>query len=415
MKAAGRRRPPRTAPSRSVTELRARLHEAEETLRAIQTGGVDALVVTGKSGPHVYTLEGAEHPYRLLIESMNEGALMLSGEALILYANQRFARMVKRPLAQVIGCSIRRFLSEADHEALQPLLNRTKRPVSTIQVLLHTTGRLRIPAQVSVRRLARNSSHSAAFCMVVTDVTEARRSESLLRKLSHSLLQAQETDRRQLALELHDRASQSLGALLMRLHVLADRLPAGARSLRRDVAGIGAMVGETADVVEGISRNLRPSVLEILGLVPALEAAIAAFMKRTSLAVRFACERSPARLSAEAELVLYRILEESLKNVETHAGARNVKVRLRQVGAVVELVIMDDGVGFDSDHRPARGRKKVGMGLIGLRERAVYVGGALRVRSTRGAGTEIEARIPVPRGAAGLLDRVAAAPAPPTR
>jgi len=82
---------------------------------------------------------------------------------------------------------------------------------------------------------------------------------------------------------------------------------------------------------------------------------------------------------------------------------------------MVELVIRDDGVGFDSDRRPARTRKRVGMGLLGLRERAAYVGGSLRVRSTRGAGTEIEALIPLPRGAAGLLERVAAAPAQPTR
>jgi PAS domain S-box-containing protein len=375
---------------------------------------VDALVVKGRAGPRVYTLEGAEHAYRLLIESMNEGALMLTGDALVLYANQRFARMLHRPLAQVIACSFRRFLSKADQVALQPLLSRVEQRGSTIQVVLHATRRLRIPVQVSVCRLARNGSNSATFCMVVTDLTEARRSENLLRSLSHSLLQAQETDRRRLAVELHDRASQGLGALLMRLHVLADNLPARSQSLRRQVAEIASLVGETAEVVEGISRNLRPSVLEILGLVPALEAATAAFVKRTGLAVRFACERAPARLSAEAELVLYRILEEALKNVETHAGARNVRIHLKQQNAVVELVIQDDGVGFDSDRRPAGSRRIGGMGLIALSERVAYVGGALKVTSTRGAGTEIEARIPVPRGAAALLDRVAVAPVRPT-
>ena len=399
MRTAGRRRSSRTAPSEVITELRDRLDEAEETLRAIRSGGVDALVVSGQGGPRIYTLKGADHAYRLLIESMNEGALMLSAGALILYTNQRFARMLKRPLARVMGHSIFRFLSEADREALKPLLKRAAKPTSTIQVILHATGGLQVPAQVSVRRLARNGSDSAAFSMVVTDVTEARLSERLLRGLSHSLLQAQETDRRRLAVELHDRASQSLVALLFRLRLLAVKLPARAKGLRTDVAEISELVGRTADIVEGISRNLRPSVLEILGLVPALRAVIADFAKRTGMGVTLACTRTPARLTAEAELVLYRILEEALKNVEQHADARNATVHLRQRGAIVELAIKDDGVGFDLDHPPARGKRKDPMGLIGLRERAAYVGGALRIKSTRGAGTEIEARIPIPASA----------------
>lgn len=396
MNTAGPRRSSRTATSKVITELRARLDEAAETLRAIRSGGVDALVVDGQGGPRVFTLEGAEHAYRMLVESMNEGALMLSADALILYANQRFARMVKRPLARVIGYSFQRFLSLADQEALIPLLKRTAKPTSTIQVELRVTDKLEMPVQISVRRLAKSGPDGAAFGIVVTDMTEARRSERMLRSLSHGLLQAQEADRRRLAIELHDHASQSLGTLLIRLQLLARNIPARAKPLRAEVAEISVLVGKTAEIVEGISRNLRPSVLEILGLVPALRAAIAEFAKRTNIDVRLDCERVPERLSAEAELVLYRILEEALKNVEKHADARQATVHLRQEGAVVELVIKDDGVGFNSDRPPAGRKRKEGMGLIGLRERAAFVGGALRIQSTRGSGTEIAARIPLP-------------------
>jgi signal transduction histidine kinase len=391
-----RRASSRTAPSKTIAELRARLDEAEETLRAIRSGGVDALVVAGKAGPRVYTLEGAERAYRLLIESMNEGALMLSADALILYSNQCFARMLKRPLARVMGQSFHRFLPAANQEALKSLLGRAAKHAFTMQVLLHATDSVQIPAQLSVRRLARTGPDSAVFCMVATDMTEARRSEGLLRNLSQSLLRAQEVDRRRLAVELHDRTSQSLGVLLIRLRVLAGNLPARAKALRREVAEISDLVGKTAEVVEGISRDLRPSVLEILGLVPALRATIAEFVKRTGIAVTLACARVSARLSAEAELVLYRILEEALKNVEKHAGARSTRVHLRQDGAVVELAIKDDGVGFDSAHHPAGRKRREGTGLIGLGERAAYVGGVLRIKSTRGAGTEVEARIPLP-------------------
>ena len=398
MKPAGRRRSSRAAPSEVITELRARLDEAEDTLRAIRGGGVDALVVAGRGGPRVYTLEGADHAYRLLIESMNEGALVLTAKAMILYANRRFARMLKRPLARIMGHSIYQYLTKADQEALRPLLKPRAKPTSPIQVLLQTTDRLQIPAQISVRRLARKNSDGSAFSVVVTDMTEARRSESMLRSLSHSLLRVQETERRRLAVTLHDRATQNLVALLIRLRMLADKLPAPADALRGEVAEIIGLVGDTADFVERISRNLRPSVLEILGLVPALRAAIAAFVKRTNISVTLACARVTAPLSAETELVLYRILEEALKNLEKHADAHKATVRLRQEGAAVELVIKDDGVGFDSDHPRAGGKRKNGMGLIALRERAASVGGALRIKSRRGAGTEIKARIPVPTG-----------------
>jgi len=399
VKKTARRRPSPTEASNAITELRARLDEAEETLRAIRSGGVDALVVAGKKGPQVYTLEGAEHAYRMLIESMNEGALMISADALILYSNRRFARMLKRPLVRVMGYSLYGFLSQADQEALKPLLKRAAKPGSTIQVLLRSTDRLQIPAQFSVRRLAKNGPDSAVSTIVVTDMTEARRTERMLRGLSHSLLQRQETDRGRMAVELHDRATQILGAVLMRLQLLAGNLPARAKALQGMVAEISELVGKTANVVEDISRNLRPSLLETLGLVPALRAAIAEFMKRTGVAVKFDCARLSARLSSEGELVVYRIVEEALKNMENHADARHATVHLRQLGAVVELVIRDDGVGFETENRPARREKQEGMGLIGLRERAAYVGGALRVKSRRGAGTTIEARVPSPPGA----------------
>lgn len=398
MKTTGLRGLPQPSVSSLVTELRARLEESEATLRAIRTGGVDALVVGCRGGPRVFTLKGAEHSYRVLIESMNEGALMLSPGALILYANRRFSGMIGRPLRRVLGCSFHHFLSETDQKALTRILKRTAKPESTIQVVLHAKDGSQVPAQVSVQRLAGTGSGSAAFSMVVTDMTEVGLSERVLRRLSHSLFQGQETDRRRLANELHDRATQGLSALLIRLHLLAGDLPANATSLREEVADISKLVGETAGVVENISRNLRPSVLEILGLVPALRAASAGFAKRTGITARLVCGELPVRLSHEAELVLYRVHEEALQNVRQHANARNVVTRLRRQGAAIVLSIRDDGIGLKSERDPTRRAMSKGLGLIGLRERAAYLGGTLEVKSFRGAGIEVAARIPLPPG-----------------
>ncbi len=103
-------------------------------------------------------------------------------------------------------------------------------------------------------------------------------------------------------------------------------------------------------------------------------------------------------MPADTELTLYRILKEALKNVEEHARARHVTVHLTNRGDLVQLTIIDDGIGFDPDHHPVGRRGKSGFGLLGMRERAAFVGGALNIKSVRRAGTTIEISIPLPPG-----------------
>ena len=385
----------RPAPPRELAELRARLADAEETLRAIRSGEVDAVVVAGKQGPQVFTLDGAEHAYRVLMESMNEGALTLSAGKVILYANQCFARMVKCPLEQAIGSSFRRFLSAKDLAALQPLLKRAHQSGSKTQALLMAGDGSQMPVQISIRPLARNGFNHAAIGMVVTDMTEARRSEGMLRALSHRLVQAQEAERGRVALELHDRITQLLCAIRVRSQMLAGKLPAHDGPAQREALKLRELLGQTAEEVERISRNLRPSVLDQLGLAAVLRATSTEFAKRTGVSVRLACVQLTARLSADTELTLYRILQEALKNVEQHARARHVTVRLRQQGAFIQLTIKDDGIGFDPEDHPARRKGKSGLNLLSMQERATYMGGALKAKSARGAGTEIEVRMPL--------------------
>ena len=202
MKTARHQSSSRPAPPREFAKLRPRLADAEETLRAIRTGEVDTVMVAGKEDSQVFTLEGAEHAYRVLIESMNEGALTLTADKMILYANHCFARMVKCPLEQVIGSSFRRFLSAADRATLRHLLKRAGKSGSKIQVFLHAGDGSKVPAQISIRSLAKNGFKDAPIGMVVTDMTEARRAEEQLRSLTHRVVQVQEAERGRVALEL---------------------------------------------------------------------------------------------------------------------------------------------------------------------------------------------------------------------
>jgi len=380
----------------TLAALHARLADAEATLRAIRSGEVDSVMVAGKEGSQVFTLEGADHAYRVLIESMNEGALTLSVDKTILYANQCFARMVQCPLEQVTGSSFRQFLSEEDRAMLRPLMRRTSKSGSKIHVLLKAGDGSQIPVQLSLQPLPRLPSNRATIGMVVTDLTEARRNEELLRALSHHLVQVQEAERGRVALELHDNITQLLCAILFRSEALTAKLSARNGSAKREAARLSEMLGQTAAEVERISRNLRPSILDQLGLIAALRSAGREFGGRAGVSVKQTYVRVPTPLRADTELALYRILQESLANVEKHAQARHVTVHLKPQGAFVQLAIEDDGVGFDPEHHTARKRGKSGLGLLGMRERAAYVGGVLTIKSVRRSGTKIEVRIPLP-------------------
>jgi PAS domain S-box-containing protein len=378
--------------SGELAALRARLAEADETLRAIRSGQVDAVVVAEKRGARVFTLEGAEHAYRVLIESINEGALTLTMDKTILYANQRFAQLVRCPLEQVVGGSLRRFLSTEDRRALRSLMRKARTKGSNIQALLIAADGSRLPAQISIHALPKNGFSHPSISMVVTDLTEVRKSETLLRELSHRVVNAQESERGRVAGELHDHITQLLCAVGFRCQALTDTLSTDAGPSKHEAMRLRRMVGQVAEEVERISRNLRPGVLDELGLVAVLRTAAAEFAERTRVSLKLAYVALPARLSAGIELSLYRIFQEALRNVERHARARHVTVRLRQQGAFVRLVIKDDGVGFDA-------KGTTGLGMLGMHERARYVDGVLTVTSKRSGGTEVDVRIPVPAAA----------------
>jgi signal transduction histidine kinase len=244
------------------------------------------------------------------------------------------------------------------------------------------------------------------------------------------VVETQETERRLVALELHDNITQHLCAVVARWAALANKLPARGNAARGEVKKLSQMLGQTVEEVQRIARNLRPSVLEELGLVPGLKAACTEFADRTGVSLKLACAPLTARLPAEVELALYRILQKSLENVEKHARARHVTVHLTKEGGIVQLTIKDDGIGFDPDQPPARRKKKRDFGLLRMRERATYVGGDLKIKSVRRArlrrgaatgrglgggfgpakaGTEIAVRIPLGKARAGggkLVDGV---------
>src|ERR1700719_3067318 len=158
-----------------LDELRQRLQEAEETLDAIRNGEVDALVVSGPAGEKVFTLEGAEHPYRVLVESMNEGAISLSREGTVLYCNSAFARMVGISLDQVMGHDVTEFVPSEDRDALKKLIKQgLDEAVRAEMTLLPSSGTC-LPTQFSLNPVDLEGNPSIG--VIVTDLSERRRQE----------------------------------------------------------------------------------------------------------------------------------------------------------------------------------------------------------------------------------------------
>lgn len=222
--------------------------------------------------------------------------------------------------------------------------------------------------------------------------------DRLRRQFLEQAMFAQENERKRIARELHDQIGQSLTSLLLGLGALeAEASSAGelvVSSAR--LQDLKAIVADTLDGVRDLALGLRPSVLDDLGLVPALQRAARAFSVPHQLAIDFqTMSMEGIRLTQAVETALYRIGQEALTNVAQHANASRVSLILEaRVGAVI-LIVEDDGQGFETDRLMRDPVDKRWLGLYGMRERAEQLGGTLVIESAPGAGTTVFVQVPL--------------------
>ena len=201
-----------------------------------------------------------------------------------------------------------------------------------------------------------------------------------LEALSHRLVKVQEEERHKVARELHDGAAQILTAL---------KLALDSKELDRD--RFDALLRELSDQLLDISMNLRPPMLDDLGLLPAFRWHLKRFASQTGIEGRLHAEGVGNRHSAELELAAFRIVQEALTNVARYAGTKSADVEVVQREGVLHIRVSDSGSGFDPDDVGPG----MGSGLIGMRERAALLGGTLSIESSPGKGTIINAELPV--------------------
>jgi signal transduction histidine kinase len=218
------------------------------------------------------------------------------------------------------------------------------------------------------------------------EVLKARRS---LEQLSARLVDAQETERRTISRELHDQVGQTLNAVLVETANLAKRIaPDDAASLRY-LDNIRQFADSSVNSIRDIALLLRPSMLDDLGLIPALEWQAREVSRRSGIKVTVTADDVPDSLSDDMRTCIYRVTQEALNNMSRHSGAKSAVVTVRQEGSSLLLSVEDDGTGFDSE-------KTRGLGMLGMEERVRQLGGQLEIRSTPGKGTALRAKLPIP-------------------
>jgi len=226
---------------------------------------------------------------------------------------------------------------------------------------------------------------------------QSHRLQQQLRLLSRQLLAAQEEERKKISRELHDEIAQTLTGINARLATLKTEATVNTKDLQKKITSTQRLVEKSVDIVHRFARELRPMVLDDLGLIPALHSFVKSFSKQTCIHIRLTVFAEVEKLDNAKRTVLYRVAQEALTNVARHAQASQVEVSIRKLPGAARMEIKDNGKSFEAQ-RVMHSKRNTRLGLIGMRERLEMVGGSFGVESAPGKGTTIRAQIPFAKG-----------------
>lgn len=212
-----------------------------------------------------------------------------------------------------------------------------------------------------------------------------------LKRFSEMLISVQEEERKRVARELHDETGQVLMTIKLSLEMIAKDDVGLEESVRQDLRETIKLVKRAMRELHRISARLRPEVLDELGLIPSIEQEVDFLAKRSGIKIEFESKGFKSRLESQKEIALYRVVQEALTNILRHSEATRVKVRITRKGSKVLLRVRDNGKGFEISGL----NKSRGLGVLGMKERTVLVGGTFKIISEPGKGTLLEAEIPL--------------------
>jgi len=447
-------------------ELRARLEEAEETLRAIREGEVDAIVVSGSRGDQVFSLSGAESVYRLIVETMKEAALTIAFDGRILFFNNQFSELIHTPQERILGKALSDFVLPDERAALASLIERSRSGSVKKRVLFKSSDGDQVPAHVSANVL--HQPDGVSLCIVATDLTELESSTEMLRQLriQREALAESEQRYRDLAEELEKRVQERTAELLKtvdqlnseicsrqsveeelrargnQLSRMASQLTIAEERERRRITEIlhdnvqqllvGAklriaglkrnpekvqqaaieldkVLGQSIDLTRSLASELSPPILRQSGFVPAL-GWLAHWMKdRHGLEVELRADRDFIIEDENTRILLFQSIRELLFNVVKHARILCARISAECTLDQIRILVSDQGVGFDPAHV---GTQNDRFGLFSIQERLDSIGGCLQTDSSPGKGCQVLLIVPLQRIEKTVYEPRAGAPRP---
>lgn len=363
------------------------LEEAEQTLHAIRYGAVDAFVVEEPGGHRVYTLEGSDLPYHILVERMQQGAAMLDARGCIVYCNLSLAQLLGVTRENVLGRMLQDFLGAADLGLYQELLQRAQTGSSEGEMLLHLPDSSRIVANFSFSLLSRDKS---AIGVLITDLTAQKQHAEFASRLQS----IQDVERKRIARELHDSVGQLLAAISMNIGVVQSQSNKLDAAAARAVSDNAMLVQQVSNEIRTISHLLHPPLLDVAGIASALRWYVDGFSERSKIKVDLDIPANFARLPTDVEIAIFRVVQECLTNIHRHSGSATATIRLHPQGSLVVLEVKDNGKGMPLEKLQELTLGRGGVGVEGMRERLKQLGGTLEIESAA-TGTLVSARIPV--------------------
>ena len=350
-------------------------------------------------------MEAGDVRLRGILDSAMDAIITVDGDQRVVYFNAAAEAVFGWKREEAVGAPLSRFIPARFHAAHEAHVREFGQTGATSRRMGHArvvAGLRRdggeFPIEASISQVVERGQQ--LFTVILRDVTERVRAEEALRRSREELREfamaansVREQEKSRIARELHDELGQALTALKLDVGWLGQRLARDPEAARK-LSNMQGLIDSTVSATRRISADLRPLILDDLGLVAACEWLLNGVSERTGIACSLEMGGADLDLPDPHATAVFRVLQESLTNAARHSGARRVAVSLRREAGRIILRVKDDGRGFD----PSAPRDANSHGLTGLRERAYLLGGTLRIES--GPGTAIELDLPAPEACA---------------
>ena len=376
-------------------------HRLLEYYNSLRTEGVAAPIVRGIARDITETRRGeqalraSEERYRELFENSKDAFYVHDINGVYTSVNRAAEKLSGYSREQIVGKHFSEFMTAEDARHVQRQLQKKLESAgeTTYEIEMITKKGKHVAVEISSRLIVEHGV-PVGVQGCVRDISEKKKAQEAARNYSRRLIDAQEAERRRISRELHDQVGQILTAVKMNLHALQHKCaqPEILMSINDNLK----VIDEAVDQIRDLSIDLRPLLLDDLGLVVALRWYLERQTRNLGIPAKFISGSldEDDRFSSELETACFRIVQEGVTNIVRHARATRISVRLERVITELILLITDDGAGFDA--RMLRGASGIAtLGLRGMEERAQAVGGSITIDSAPALGTEICARFPI--------------------